>query len=65
MNYFAYEKKINIKQLRKMSGGKTLNICLDLINAGLKILKSSIISERPRLSPAALKREVAKVLWPE
>jgi len=63
MNYFACEKKINIEQLRKMSGEKTLNICLDLINAGLKILKSSIISERPRLSRAALKREVAKVLW--
>ena len=62
-DYYQYEKKKNTDKLRKTSGAKTFKICLSLIDAGLKILLSSIRSEKPKLSPCARHEEARTILW--
>jgi len=62
-NYYNYENKINIDKLRKTSGAKTLKICLDLMNTGLKFLLASIKSENSNLRPKARQELVRKMLW--
>ena len=63
MDYFKYEKKLNIKQLRKMSGEKSLAAGFSLLRMAINLLKSSIINEHPKIKPNALHKKIRKHLW--
>ncbi|OGC23580.1 hypothetical protein A2291_00340 [candidate division WOR-1 bacterium RIFOXYB2_FULL_42_35] len=63
MDYWQYEKKLNIKQLRKMSGEKSFAAGFSLLRMAMSFLKSSIINEHPKIKPDVLHKEIRKYLW--
>lgn len=50
------------KKMKRLSGEATLRIFFDLYQAGYKILRESILAEKPNLSPKKLKLEIKKLV---
>lgn len=63
MKYFDYEKKISNEQLKKMSGLKSFDCGLSLVDFGIDFLENSITSENPNLNQEEFKKELQKILW--
>jgi uncharacterized protein (DUF2267 family) len=63
MQYFKWEEKKEIAQLKKMSGVKSLKAGFSLLRMALKMLKASLREENPALSGAKLHGKIREFLW--
>ncbi|OGB87130.1 hypothetical protein A3H38_00545 [candidate division WOR-1 bacterium RIFCSPLOWO2_02_FULL_46_20] len=56
-----WEVKKTREKLNNLSPGKSLRIFFDLYQAGLKILRDSLLAEKPNLSARQLKWKMNKL----
>jgi len=49
------------RKISKLSGQRTVKLFFDLYKAAIEVLRASILSERPKLSPKHLKIKMGKL----